>query len=130
MTERPADNRDLTDDSGNVRSWLMHTLGIAKRARCAVVGSDAVMNAIRSGEAKLVFLARDAGANTNKKYHDKCAFYHVDLYECLSRDELGRALGRAHSAVVAVTDPGFAVKMARRAGELSGGEAFDETESV
>ncbi len=130
MTERPLGSQLLSRDDKDERCWLVNTLGLAKRAKCAVVGNDAVMDAIRSGVAKLVFLARDAGLNTNKKYHDKCAFYHVSLYECLTRDELGRAFGRANCAVVAVTDPGFAAKMARRAGELSGGEAFDETESV
>jgi ribosomal protein L7Ae-like RNA K-turn-binding protein len=106
------------------RKMLMQSLGLAKKAGCAIAGSDAVMKAIRSNQAKLVFLAEDAGLNTGKKYHDKCTFYGISLYECLTADELGRAIGRAHSVVVAVTDPGFAAKMARRAGEISGGEAF------
>jgi ribosomal protein L7Ae-like RNA K-turn-binding protein len=119
LTEKPSAAGDLQP-----RRLLMQSLGLAKKAGCIIAGSDAVMNAIRSRQAKLVFLAEDAGTNTGKKYHDKCAFYGISLYDCLTADELGRAIGRAHSAVVAVTDPGFAAKMARRAGEISGGEAF------
>lgn len=119
MTEKRTVAEDLQP-----RKMLMQSLGMAKKAGCAVTGSDAVMKAIRNKQAKLVFLALDAGLNTGKKYHDKCAFYDISLYECLTADELGRAIGRAHSAVVAVTDPGFAAKMARRAGEINGGEAF------
>ncbi len=129
MIGRPTDTGEMQPEY-SLRRLLMQNIGLAKKASCVVAGNEAVMNAVRSGQAKLVFLAQDAGANTSKKYHDKCAFYGVSLYECLTADELGRALGRAHSAVVAVTDPGFAAKMARRAGEISGGEAFDETESV
>jgi len=41
-------------------------LGLAMRAGKLVTGDEAVMKAVRSGEAKLVVLARDASENTGK----------------------------------------------------------------
>ena len=109
---------------------LLGLIGLAVGARKAVLGSDAVFAAISSQSAKVVFLATDAGGNTQKKIRDKCAFYHISLIERFERGELGKACGREHMVAVAVTDPGCAAKRAEYAGEYGGGDAFDETSSV
>lgn len=104
------------------RQAFLQTLGLAYRARAASAGSDAAMELVRKRRAGLVVLASDVGGNADKKFRDKCAFYHTPLVQVATRDELGRACGRGQSVVIAVTDPGFAAKLAGLAGEIFGGE--------
>ncbi len=108
----------------------LQLIGLALRGRRAVLGSDVVLEKVRDGTAAIVFLAADAGANAEKKYRDKCAFYKIPLVRTFTRSELGRVCGRSNIVVVAVTDPGFAATILTCIGEFRGGEAFDETSGV
>lgn len=92
------------------------TLGLAMRAGALVSGEDACFRAIRSGKAKLIVIASDAGANTAKKFRDKCAYYHVPLLAPLEKDGLGRAIGKDTRTVVAVVTAQFANLIAERCG--------------
>lgn len=83
-------------------------LGLAMRAGKLASGEEIVLKAIRSGEAKLVLLARDASDNTGKKFADKCKSYGVPLLVGFTRYELGAAVGKPERVVFAVTDRGFA----------------------
>lgn len=85
----------------------LQTLGLAMRAGKLATGDEAVLKAVRAGEAKLVLLASDASDNAKKKYRDKCAFYNVAVAEQFTRIELGGAIGRPERVVAAVTDQGF-----------------------
>lgn len=120
----------MTPDGAAAQTRCLQMLGLAARAGRLNVGSDAVLASIRAGKARLVLLATDAGSNSEKKFRDKCAFYHIPLAQVFDRDQMGRACGRSHSVAVAVTDPGFAVKIAGLVGEFSGGDAFDETAGI
>jgi ribosomal protein L7Ae-like RNA K-turn-binding protein len=102
---------------------LLNMLGLAKRAGALVTGHDACMAQVRSGKAALALVARDTGANAMKKYHDKCKYYNVPLLEVLDKMSLGHAVGKSHSAIVVITDPGFAAHIRQLAGEIIGGEA-------
>ena len=94
-------------------------LGLAKRAGALVTGHDACLAQVRSGKAALALVARDTGANAMKKYHDKCKFYNVPLLEVLDKNSLGQAVGKPHSAIVVVTNSGFAARIRQLAGETS-----------
>lgn len=87
-------------------------LGLAMRAGRVISGEEAVLEAIRSGEAKLVVLASDASENTKKKFRDKCSHYNVMLMTGGTRFELGAAIGKTERVVLAVTDEGFAALIA------------------
>ncbi|MCM3699099.1 ribosomal L7Ae/L30e/S12e/Gadd45 family protein [Paenibacillus macerans] len=89
-------------------------LGLAMRAGKLVTGDEVVLKAIRSAEAKLVILAGDASANTQKKYRDKCGTYKVPLLVGFDRDMLGSSVGKPERVVLALTDQGFA-DMVRKA---------------
>ncbi|GGI94506.1 hypothetical protein GCM10010885_00010 [Alicyclobacillus cellulosilyticus] len=117
-------------DAALVQRRCSEWLGLALRARRLAVGSDAVLAAVRSRKARLVVLAADAGERAKKQFRDKCAFYHIPLFEVLNRGDLGRAIGRSEVVAVAVTDPGFAAKLRELLGEIDGGEAFDKTPRV
>lgn len=83
-------------------------LGLAMRAGKLVTGDEGVFKAIRGGEAKLVIMAKDASANTRKKFQDKCHFYGVPLLEIGSKHELGRSIGKEMRVTIGVLDGGFA----------------------
>lgn len=88
---------------------VLQLLGLARRARKVETGVDLALAAVRSGKAKLVFCASDAGKNTIKKMTDKCQSYAVMCSLDLTQIELSDAIGSKRS-VVAVTDTGFSKK--------------------
>jgi ribosomal protein L7Ae-like RNA K-turn-binding protein len=94
---------------GNER-WAS-LLGLANRAGKVISGEELTVKEIRSGKAKLVFLAEDASENTTKKITDKCSSYGVPLRKVSDRYTLGRAIGKDARVVVAVMDEGFANKL-------------------
>lgn len=94
-----------------MNSKLFQWLGLAYRAGRIVHGEEGVLKAVRSGQAQLVILAKDASEATAKKMINKCTFYDVPLIRTLSRQELGQAIGKAERVIVAVTDQGFAKRM-------------------
>ncbi|MCW3490844.1 L7Ae/L30e/S12e/Gadd45 family ribosomal protein [Dethiobacter alkaliphilus] len=86
-------------------------LGMARRAGKLSMQEEANLSAIRSGRAKLLILAEDAGAATAKKYIDKCTYYRVPYVRVKDRTELGMALGTSPRSAVAVLDDGFANRL-------------------
>lgn len=99
-------------------------LGLAMRAGKLVSGEEIVLKAIRSGEAKLVLLARDASDNTSKKFADKCNSYGVPLVIGFTRYELGAAVGKPERVIFAVTDKGFADMLQVGFGSSFGGGEY------
>jgi len=87
---------------------FFNNLGLAMRAGKLATGEEAVLNAIRSGDAKLVIMAEDASENTRKKFNDKCNSYEVPLLTVGDREQLGGSIGKEARVLVAVTDGGFA----------------------
>ena len=86
---------------------VLGALGLCRKAGKVVIGTDAVIDALRAKVPPLaVFAAGDNSENTNKRLRDKCATYAVPLYPLPANGEdLARALGKsAKTAAVAVTD--------------------------
>ncbi|MEK8130188.1 YlxQ family RNA-binding protein [Paenibacillus filicis] len=83
-------------------------LGLAMRAGKIITGEEAVIESVRSGEAKLVIVAEDASENTLKKINDKCSHYQVPIHQYGSREQLGGSIGKETRVVIAVADEGFA----------------------
>ncbi|WP_145318839.1 YlxQ family RNA-binding protein [Paenibacillus xylanexedens] len=94
-------------------------LGLAMRAGKLVTGEEIVLKAIRSSEAKMVIVAGDASANTQKKFRDKCGTYKVPLLIGFDRDNLGSSIGKDTRVVLAVTDRGFAKMISKQVGIMS-----------
>ncbi|HSI67009.1 MAG TPA: YlxQ family RNA-binding protein [Planococcus sp. (in: firmicutes)] len=90
---------------------ILQLLGLATRARMMISGEELVVNDVRKGKAKLVIIAEDASENTNKKLHDKCKSFNVDILVLGTRYELGHAIGKEERVVIAITDRGFAKKI-------------------
>lgn len=94
----------------NNQQKVLQLLGLAQRANCLVSGEEFVVEAIRKGATKLVFLANDAAANLTKKVTDKSNSYQVEVVTAFSTLELSTAIGKTRK-VLAVTDAGFTKKM-------------------
>ncbi|NEW05589.1 50S ribosomal protein L7ae [Paenibacillus sp. SYP-B3998] len=91
-----------------MKNKFLSQLGLAMRAGKLVTGDEGVFKAIRSGEAKLVIIAEDASANTQKKFQDKCLFYGVKLIAMGTKYELGHSIGKEMRVTIGVLDGGFA----------------------
>lgn len=94
-----------------MRQEVFQLLGLAARARKVVSGEELVVKEIRSGNAKIVFLANDASKNSSKKIQDKCTYYNVEYHVCGDRYDLGHATGKEARVALAITDKGFASKL-------------------
>ncbi|MBC8014662.1 MAG: ribosomal L7Ae/L30e/S12e/Gadd45 family protein [Sporomusaceae bacterium] len=82
-------------------------LGLAQKAGKLSSGELAVEKAVKSGQAKLLIIATDCSAATKKGYRDMTAYYHVELHELFSKEQLGACIGKVYRAALAVTDAGF-----------------------
>lgn len=82
-------------------------LGLAMRARKIVIGTEAVVNALRAGNLSVVILATDASDNTKKKVRDKSATYGVVVLEALTSSAMSSAIGKRDIKAIGLTDKGF-----------------------
>ena len=89
---------------------ILYLLGLARRARQITAGEGLVLKSIRNHQAKLVFLAADAGHSTVKQFINKCNYYEIPLICRFNKAELSQAIGQART-VVAVEQAGFAKRM-------------------
>lgn len=94
---------------GSERSALQ-TLGLARRAGRAAVGTRAVMTAARSRRLEALIVARDASPHALERVRG--AARGVPIVRCGTRETLGLAIGRGPVAVVGVTDRELARRIA------------------
>ena len=87
---------------------ILSLLGLAMRGRNLVSGEFQTVEAVKKGSAMLVIIATDASANTKKLFYDKCAYYHVPVYEYGTKETLGRAVGMDLRSSLGVCDAGLA----------------------
>lgn len=90
------------------RNNALSMLGLATKAGRTVTGEFSTENAIKEGTACIVIVAKDASANTKKKFQNMCHYYHVKIREFSDKISLGKACGKEFRATLAVTDVGFA----------------------
>lgn len=99
----------------NEMESVLSLLGLAKKAGRLEAGEEPVGGAARAHDARLILLASDAADNTVRR-----AKHFAGAGACLcasipaTKDELGRAVGRSQSAMLAVTDVGFAEAAAKK----------------
>lgn len=93
-------------------SEALRLLGLALRAGRVTAGEDLCREAVTAHKARLLLLASDAGENTRRRF-GRLATEKLPLIS-LEQDKsaLGAALGRDTCAVCAVTDLGFASRIA------------------
>lgn len=82
-------------------------IGLAAKGRNVVSGEYSTENAIKSGKAFVVIVAKDASDNTKKSFSDKCAYRNVPIYFYGDKDMLGHAIGCEMRASLAIIDEGL-----------------------
>ena len=85
---------------------ILNLLGIANKAGAIISGEDSVIKGLQKGNIKMVFVASDASANTIDDFSRKCFYYHVEVVDSFTADELTKAIGRCRK-IVGITDIGF-----------------------
>jgi ribosomal protein L7Ae-like RNA K-turn-binding protein len=83
-------------------------LGLGLRARTVVVGVELVKGAVKSGKAKLVFVAPDASPHSQDKLVPLLKARRTAWYDALDAHALGAAVGRETVSAIGVTDPALA----------------------
>ncbi len=86
---------------------ILSNLGLCCRSGGLVCGEETVVEGIRSGKVKYVFLANDASKNAQKLILDKSKFYNVEVCCCYSSFELSNAIGKSGRMVIGITNNGF-----------------------
>ena len=87
----------------------LRLLGLARHARRLEAGEEPVVILCRSGKARLVLLASDAGEHTLRRAENLCRGKNTPLLVApVTKDELGSALGCNACALCALTDAPFA----------------------
>lgn len=88
-------------------SKILGLLGLATKAGKAKSGEFSTEKAVKSGQASLVIVSRDASENTKKMFRNMCTYYKVPYFEFGGREELGAAMGKQMRVSLAVLDEGF-----------------------
>ena len=89
------------------KNKALSLLSIATRAKKIKSGEFMTENSIKSGEAYLVIIAKDASDNTKKKFKDMCSFYETDCIEFSTKENLAAAMGKESMAILSICDEGF-----------------------
>ena len=90
---------------------ILSLLGLAARGRNLTGGENQVLDAIRTGTARLVIIAENASDNTKKKFTDKCEFYDIPIRIWGTGEDLGHGTGHEYRVSLALTENGFAEKI-------------------
>ena len=93
---------------------LLFSVGLAKKAGKVISGTDSVCDEIRKNKIFLVLCADDVSENTKKKISDCCKYYQIKLRFCeISKETLGKTIGKSFSACVGVTDKNLSELISR-----------------
>ncbi|MBQ7477478.1 MAG: ribosomal L7Ae/L30e/S12e/Gadd45 family protein [Selenomonadaceae bacterium] len=96
---------------------IMNLLGMAQKAGRIVSGNFAVEQAIKGGKAKYLIVAADAAEESRKDYQELANRYGIPFSLCLTKELLGKCLGKEYRAAAALQDEGFSKALAKLIGE-------------
>ena len=86
---------------------ILNNLGLCQRAGGLLSGEENVLNDLSTGKIHYLFLAKDASANTKKKFKDKASFYQIEIDESYTSNELSHAIGKENRMVIGIVNQGF-----------------------
>ncbi|MBQ9461074.1 MAG: ribosomal L7Ae/L30e/S12e/Gadd45 family protein [Clostridia bacterium] len=91
---------------------LLSLLGLMRRAGKISMGFDAAAEAMSSGEAILLLLSEELSERTSGAIRKIAEQSGTCVITCkCGMDELGHAIGRRSTGIIAVNDSGFADKI-------------------
>lgn len=91
---------------------LIGALGLAVRARGAVIGQQAVNEAVSRGRARLLIMDPSVSEGSKKQWEALADHVRIPLVVLEEKDLLSQATGRVNARICAVVDPNF-VKLIR-----------------
>ena len=97
---------------------LIFSLSLAQKAGKLASGDTAVQFAVKSGKAYLLLMAVDASENSKKYITNLAENNGVELSCCLSKADLGAAIGKAQRIVVAVLDKNFSDMIKKQVNDI------------
>ena len=101
---------------------LLGLMGLARRAGRLTCGSDAVLRDIAAGKALSVLLAGDASPRTVNNIRVACEKTGTGVFMVpFDKLALGHATGRGETAVAAVTDKAFSLRVQEICRNITGG---------
>lgn len=88
-------------------------LGLCRKAGAMEIGTPLVTASLPKGKIKVVLLASDASANTEKRVTDKCRFYNTELVKLpVSSIEISTAIGKSGAVcTLGITDENFSKQL-------------------
>ena len=98
-------------------------LGMAQRAGKTASGEFAIQKAIASGKVEALIIAEDASDRFKETMTREAAAKGIPVYTWLTKDALGRCLGKEYRAAAAILDEGFAKALGKKLQPAAGCEA-------
>lgn len=92
---------------------LREGVQVGARARQLAVGAEALKEAMRGGAVCLVWMAKEGGESTRRKYLMNASRKGIEVVDDLSGGEIGAWLGREFVSVLGVCDASRAKRMTR-----------------
>lgn len=96
-------------------------LGLAMRAGKIVFGTEACLQDIEKNKVKLILIANDAAARTKMKFNNMGRDKSIPIKECLTIEEMSKAIGKDNKAVIGIKDVNFSNEIIKI---IDGGEAI------
>ena len=92
---------------------IIGLLGLAQRAGFIASGAMQTERALLTGRCKLLLVAVDTAADTQKRLESMTRQTNTPMFRVLTKQQMGIAIGKSHKAAIAVTDIGFAGSLRR-----------------
>lgn len=87
---------------------ILNYLGLAKRSRHLIGGTDSTLKALQNNKLYLIILACDASDATKDKIIKKAYFYNVPVIDVFDSKTISQATGIKNPIVTSIDDKGFA----------------------
>lgn len=86
-------------------------ISLCQRAGYIRHGEYQVFEAMKSGNVRLLIVAKDASDNSKKKLYSSASRLELKSFEYLDKDLLGKIIGKDERSCLAICNQGFADKI-------------------
>ena len=87
---------------------ILNYLGLARRSRHLIAGTDSTLTALQNNKLYLIVLASDASLATKDKIIKKAYFYNVPVLDIYDAQTISKATGIKNPVVSGIDDAGLA----------------------
>ncbi len=87
---------------------ILNYLGIARRSRHLVSGTDTVIRELQNNNLYLIFVANDASLQTKDKIIKKAFHYNIEVIDIYDSYDLSTSCGLTNAMMLGINDEGIA----------------------